>query len=293
MTIKWGIAPIGWRNDDLPELGKANNLQQLLSDIVVAKFEGTEVGGFFPDADTLNKELALRQLEIAGQWFSSYLIRDGIKKVESAFVDHCAYLKKVKATVAVVSEQTGSIQATTKNVFTAKPFFTDDEWVVVTTGLDRLGEIATAYGLKLVYHHHLGTGIQTAAEVARLLANTTPSKVHLLFDTGHSYVSDGDYLTLFDEHVDRIAHIHFKDVRANRLATSQVQGHSFTAAFLAGLFTVPGDGVIDFKPLYKRIKAMQYNGWIIVEAEQDPAIANPLEYALIARRYIDDKLMGN
>ncbi|EUJ41913.1 myo-inosose-2 dehydratase [Brochothrix campestris] len=293
MTIKWGIAPIGWRNDDLPELGKANTLQQLLSDIVVANFEGTEVGGFFPDADTLNKELALRQLEIAGQWFSSYLIRDGIEKVEKAFTEHCVYLKKVNATVAVVSEQTGSIQATTKNVFTAKPFFTDEEWVVVTTGLDRLGEIANAYGLKLVYHHHLGTGIQTGAEVARLLENTTPSKVHLLFDTGHIYVSDGDYLMLFDDHSDRIAHIHFKDVRAHSLAASQAQGHSFTEAFLAGMFTVPGDGVIDFKPLYKRIKAMQYDGWIIVEAEQDPAVANPLEYALIARRYIDDKLMGN
>lgn len=293
MTLKWGIAPIGWRNDDLPELGKDNNLQQLLSDVVVAHFAGTEVGGFFPDATTLNKELDLRQLEIAGQWFSSYLIRDGFEKVKNAFIRHCVYLKKVGATVVIVSEQTGSIQSSEKNIFTEKPLFTNEEWTVVTTGLNRLGEIANAHGLKLAYHHHMGTGIQTGAEVTRLLANTMPSKVNLLYDSGHIFVSDGDCLAVLDEHIERIAHIHFKDVRTTILADSQAQGKSFLDAVLTGLFTVPGDGLIDFKEIYKRIKSAQYAGWVIVEAEQDPAIANPLEYALIARRYIDEKLLNN
>lgn len=293
MTINWGIAPIGWRNDDIPEIGKDNNLQQLLSDIVVANFEGTEVGGFFPDAETLNKELALRDLKIAGQWFSSFIIRYGIQKVESAFKEHCEYLRTVNAAVAVVSEQTHSIQALGNNVFTEKPTFTDEEWDVLTTGLDRLGEIATTYDLKLVYHHHMGTGVQTAEEVTRLLNQTTPEKVHLLYDSGHIFVSDGDYLTLFDEHVDRIAHIHFKDVRADVLEICKADGKSFLNSFLAGMFTVPGDGIIDFTQIYARIKAAGYSGWIVIEAEQDPAKANPLEYALKARRYIDDKLLEN
>lgn len=291
--IKWGIAPIGWRNDDIPSIGKENNLQQLLSDIVVAGFDGTEVGGFFPAPEKLNYELKLRNLHIAGQWFSSYIIRDGIEKASEAFEKHCQFLKAVNAPVAVVSEQTYTIQRSdTANIFTDKPHFTDKEWDEVCQGLNHYGEIAAKYGIKVAYHHHMGTGIQTKEETDRLMANTDPDKVGLLFDTGHIYVSDGDYMSLLNDHIDRVVHVHFKDVRKKQEDDSRAKGLTFQQAFLNGMFTVPGDGDLDFKPVFKKLVENNYKGWIVVEAEQDPDKANPLEMARIARKYIDNNLIS-
>ncbi|QII51270.1 myo-inosose-2 dehydratase [Bacillus paralicheniformis] len=290
--ILWGIAPIGWRNDDIPEIGAGNTLQHLLSDIVVAGFQGTEVGGFFPEPAILNKELELRNLRIAGKWFSSYIIRDGIEEAAKEFAAHCQYLKDVHADVAVVSEQTYSVQGLDKNVFKEKPYFTDEEWQRLFEGLNHLGEIAVRYGLKLVYHHHLGTGVQTEEEVDRLMAGTDPALVHLLYDTGHAYISDGNYMNILEKHMDRIGHVHFKDARLKIIEKCKQEGKSFQQAFLQGMFTVPGDGCIDFREVYKTLLKHGYSGWIVVEAEQDPDVANPLEYALIARKYIDRHLLN-
>lgn len=289
--ILWGIAPIGWRNDDLPEIGRENTLSHLLSDIVVAGFQGTEVGGFFPEAKVLNKELQLRNLKIAGQWFSSFIIRDGIDAASKAFHNHCKYLKEVHANIAVVSEQTFSVQGIERNVFSEKPSFTDVEWKKLCSGLNELGEIADQYDLKLVYHYHIGTGIQTVEEVDRLMENTNPKYVYLLFDTGHIYVSDDDYMTLLTKHINRIKHVHFKDVRKEVMKQCKRDGKSFLQSFLAGMFTVPGDGCIDFTEVYKRLLEVNYSGWIVIEAEQEPSVAHPLEYALKARNYINEELI--
>ncbi|GGO03220.1 myo-inosose-2 dehydratase [Saccharibacillus kuerlensis] len=289
--IAWGIAPIGWRNDDIPEIGAGNTLQHLLSDIVVAGFEGTEVGGFFPEAHILNKELELRKLRIAGQWFSSFIIRDGLDRSIGPFRAQCRYLQEVKADVIVVSEQTGSVQGLDCSVFTEKPHFSDSEWDVLCRGLNELGSIAQEYGLRLVYHHHMGTGIQTAEEVDRLMAGTDPSNVQLLYDTGHIFVSDGDYMTILRKHIERIGHVHFKDARRTVLDDCRSGGKSFMQSFLSGMFTVPGDGCINFKEVYNFLTDSGYTGWIVVEAEQDPDVAHPLEYALMARRYINETLL--
>lgn len=291
-NISWGIAPIGWRNDDIPEIGKENTLSHLLSDIVVARFDGTEVGGFFPAVTILKKELRLRNLRIAGQWFSSFMIRDGLEETVKAFRNKCAYLQELNATVIVVSEQTYSIQGLERNVFSEKPYFTDAEWETLCLGLNELGRIAQSFGLKLVYHHHMGTGVQTAEEVNRLMENTDPAFVHLLYDTGHIYVSDGDYMNLLTKHVGRIQHVHFKDVREDVMDRCRVEGKSFLQSFLSGMFTVPGDGCIDFVKPYQFLLESGYSGWILVEAEQDPAVAHPLEYALMARKYIDECLLS-
>ncbi|EPZ52984.1 myo-inosose-2 dehydratase [Alicyclobacillus acidoterrestris] len=290
--ILWGISPIGWRNDDIPEIGKENTLSHVLSDIVVARFEGTEVGGFFPDAAALNKELQLRNLKIAGRWFSSYLIRDGLEAVVKAFQQHCEYLSLVCADVAIVSEQTYSVQGHSVDVFSNKPHFTDDEWEQLCLGLNELGRIAQRYGLRLVYHHHLGTGVQTGEEVDWLMANTDPALVHLLYDTGHIFVSDGDYMSVLTKHVSRIKHVHFKDVRRHVMEQCRKEGSSFMQSFLRGMFTVPGDGCIDFTEPYQFLLGAGYRGWILVEAEQDPTVAHPLEYALKARKYVDERLLA-
>lgn len=289
--INYGIAPIGWRNDDIPSIGKDNNLQQLLSDIVVAKFQGTEVGGFFPNADKLNYELKLRDLKIAGQWFSSFIIRDGIKEACQAFENHCKFLKSVNAHVAVVSEQTYTIQRSDdKNIFKDKPYFSDTEWETLCNGLNEYGKIAQEYDIKVAYHHHLGTGVQTLKETSRLMDNTDPELVGLLFDTGHIYVSDKDCLTLLQKYISRVVHVHFKDVRFDKESECREKGLSFQQSFLNGMFTVPGDGNIDFRPIFNLLVENDYKGWIVIEAEQDPQKANPLEMALKARKYIDNEL---
>ncbi|MEW4371481.1 myo-inosose-2 dehydratase [Paenibacillus kandeliae] len=290
-VIDWGIAPIGWRNDDIPEIGAGNTLQHLLSDIVVAGFQGTEVGGFFPKPDILNRELTLRKLRIAGQWFSSFLIRDGLEQVEKAFRLQCEYLQQVHAQVIVVSEQTYSVQGLDRNVFADKPYFNNQEWQLLCSGLNQLGAIAEEYGLLLVFHHHMGTGVQTADEIDRLMDGTDPAYVHLLYDTGHMYVSDGEYMLVLRKHMARIRHVHFKDARIDILSDCRNQGKSFRDCFLGGMFTVPGDGCIDFREVYDFLIQQKYSGWIVVEAEQDPDVAHPLEYALMARKYIDETLL--
>lgn len=287
--VKWGIAPIGWRNDDIPEIGMENTLSHILGDVAFAGYDGTEVGGFFPEPAILNKELELRNLKIAGKWFSSFIIGDGIDQATKDFREHCQYLKEVHADVAVVSEQTYSIQGKTNNVFTDKPHFTDEEWEILCQGLNKLGKVAQEYDLKLVFHHHMGTGVQTLEEIDRLMDNTDPNYVHLLYDTGHIYVSDENYMDLLNKHMDRIKHVHFKDVRNDVKMTCKA-GKSFLDSFLAGMFTVPGDGDIDFVPVYKKLKEVGYQGWIVIEAEQDPKIAHPLEYALKAKKYIEENL---
>lgn len=289
-NITWGIAPIGWRNDDIPEIGKENTLSHVLSDIAVAGFSGTEAGGFFPEPKILNKELKLRNLRIAGKWFSSFIIRDGIEETTKNFLEHCQYLNDLNADVAVVSEQTYSIQGADKNVFTEKPNFTDEEWSLLCEGLNLLGKVAEEHDLKLVYHHHMGTGVQTLEEVDRLMENTDPKHVHLLYDTGHIFVSDGEYLPLLEKHIDRIKHVHFKDVRKEVKERCEAEGKSFLQSFLEGMFTVPGDGTIDFIPVYKKLLEVDYKGWVVIEAEQDPNKAHPLEYALKARKYITEVL---
>lgn len=286
--IKYGIAPIGWRNDDIPEIGKENTYKQILSDAKLVGYEGTEVGGCYPtDPKELNKELALRGMRIAAQWFSGYLIRDGLEKSKEEFTKHCDFLKAVGADVAVYSEQTKSIQGMTDVcVYTEKPIYSEEEFKILADGLNILGEIANERGLKLCYHHHMGTGIQTFEETKKLMELTDPTKVYLLYDTGHIYVSDKEYMPLLENFKDRIGHVHFKDVRPNKLEEAEKNNMSFLNSFLHGIFTVPGDGYINYQEVYDYLVDMGYEGWIVVEAEQDPKIANPLEYAIKGFNYM-------
>lgn len=217
----------------------------------------------------------------------------GLKKLVRILKNIVFFLQKVNAEIAVVSEQTYTIQRLDdKNIFKDKPYFTNEEWSVLCKGLDKYGKIAQKYGLKVAYHHHLGTGVQTKKETDRLMYHTNPKLVGLLFDTGHIYVSDGDCMSLLREHIKRVVHVHFKDVRREQEAVCRRKGCSFQQSFLNGMFTVPGDGDIDFRPVFDLLVKSNYHGWIIVEAEQDPAKANPLAMALKARKYFDETLFA-
>lgn len=287
-TVKLGIAPIGWTNDDLPELGGENTFEQCISEMALAGFSGSEVGNKYPrDIPVLKKALQLRNLEIASAWFSAFLTTKPFEETEKAFKEHRDFLHEMGAKVIVVSEQGHSIQGQqTTPLFAEKPVFTDEEWQTLADGLERLGELAKDKGMKLVYHHHMGTGVQTTEEIDRLMEMTDSNLVHLLYDTGHLYFSGEDPLAVLEKHLPRIKHVHLKDVRPDVAKQVKDEQLSFLTGVKKGVFTVPGDGAIDFKSLFQALAKAGYQGWMIVEAEQDPALANPFEYALKARQYI-------
>jgi inosose dehydratase len=287
MAVKLGIAPIGWTNDDLPELGGEIPFEQCVSEMALAGFSGSEVGNKYPrDPETLNQKLKLRRLTICNAWFSSFLTTKPYDEVEAEFVRHRDFLYAVGARVIGASEQGHSIQGKKEPIFDSKPVFTDEEWERLTQGLNRLGRLAAEKRMKLTYHHHMGTGVQTAAEIDRLMANTNPKYLGLLYDTGHLAFAGEDYCAVLKKWIKRVGHVHLKDMRSAVREQAVAEKWSFLDAVKAGVFTVPGDGDIDFKPLFKILKQAGYRGWWVVEAEQDPARANPLEYALKARAYI-------
>lgn len=289
--ISWGMHPISWRNDDIKEVGAFNTLEDELLDLADLGYAGTEVAGWYPSKEETKERADARGIKIVAQWFSSFIIRDGIEAVIPEFTATCEYLEYLGATRVVVSEQTGSVQGIRDVcIFTNKPVLTDEEWPVLAEGLNRLGEIAKEHGLDLVYHHHLGTVVQTKAETITLMELTDPDKVSLLFDTGHAFVGDGDVMGLLEATIDRVAHVHFKDVRPEKMEESKKLGRSFLDSFLNGMFTVPGDGMIDFTQPYRFLIDHGYDKWILVEAEQDPAIANPHAYGLKARNYLESTL---
>lgn len=288
--IKLGIAPIAWTNDDLPELGANNTFEQCVSEMALAGFTGSEVGNKYPkDPTTLKKALNLRGIQICNAWFSTYFTSEPYEVTERDFQVHTDFLKAMGARIVGVAEQGNSIQGKNVSVFDEKPVFNEKQWQKVAAGLNRLGEIAKAKGMTLAYHHHMGTGVQTMTEITELMDRTDPQYVTLLFDSGHCMFSGDNPQEILQKYIKRVSHIHLKDVRQAVLARVHSDKLSFLEAVKAGAFTVPGDGMIDFEPLFAIIESSDYSGWLVVEAEQDPAQANPLEYALMARQYIKSK----
>ena len=286
--IRLGIAPIAWTNDDMPELGGENTFEQCISEMALAGYSGCEVGNKYPsDTTVLKKALELRGLQICNRWFSSFLISAPFEETEAEFRKALAFLKSMGAKVIGLSEQSHSIQGQPVPVFGEKYVMDDREWGLLCDGLNRLGKIAKDEGMKLTFHHHMGTVVQTAAEIDRMMEGTDPELVYLLFDSGHLAYCGENALAVLKKHGARVAHVHLKDIRPQVVDQVKAANMSFLDGVRAGAFTVPGDGVIDFAPIFEEIGRVGYSGWMVVEAEQDPAKANPLEYAIKARRYIN------
>ena len=290
--VRLGIAPIGWTNDDMPDLGAENTFEQCVSEMALAGFTGSEVGNKYPkDPAVLKKALDLRGMQICNQWFSSFLLTKPFEEVEKEARAQLEFLRAMGAKIIGFSEQSYSVQGKLDTpIFGHKYVMNNEEWARLLSGLNRLGKIALEeYGIALTYHHHMGTVIQTEEETDRFLAGTDPRYVNLLYDTGHFAFAGFDPLAMVKKYVGRIRHVHLKDVRPEVLRRVHAEDMSFLNAVRAGAFTVPGDGSIDFEPIFKVLEDAGYEGWMLVEAEQDPAIANPFEYALKGRRYIREK----
>ena len=288
--VKLGIAPIGWTNDDMPDLGAENTFEQCVSEMALAGFTGCEVGNKYPkDPAVLKKALDLRGMQICNAWFSSFLITKPYEEVEADFIKHITFLKEMGAKVVGISEQSYSIQGTDKPIFEAKYVMNDEEWDVFCKGLNRLGKTAKDMGIALTLHHHMGTVVQTEAEIDRMMENTDPELFSLLFDSGHLAYCGEDYMSVLKKYAKRIKHVHLKDIRPDVIAQVKAEHKSFLQGVRMGTFTVPGDGAIDFAPIFDVLAETGYEGYVLVEAEQDPAIANPFEYAVKARKYIAEK----
>ena len=289
-NIKLGIAPIAWTNDDMPDLGAENTFRQCVSEMALAGFSGCEVGNKYPkDVKELKKQLDMRGLSIANQWFSSFILTQPMEKVERDFAAQCEFLHAMGAKIIGASEQSYSIQGTDIPVFEGKYVMNAKEWEKLAAGLNKLGKIAQSYGISLTYHHHMGTVVQTAEETDRLMEMTDPGLFSLLYDTGHLAYCGENVTEVLKKHVGRVKHVHLKDIRPDVVNKVRAERLSFLQGVRAGTFTVPGDGAIDFAPVFDILDRAGYKGWMIVEAEQDPAAADPLEYALKARKYIAEK----
>lgn len=288
-NVKLGIAPIGWTNDDLPDLGKENTFEQCISEMALAGYQGCEVGNKYPrDVKILKHKLDVRGIQICNAWFSTFFVDGKRQETIDAFIQHRDFLHAMGAKVIGCSEQSRSIQGLDKAILKEKTIFNDNEWQLLAEGYNELARLAAEKGMKVCLHHHMGTGIQTPAEIDRYMAEVNDD-VYLLFDSGHLYYSEGSQQAMLDvleKYIDRIIHVHLKDVRDEIVAKVRAENLSFLEGVKLGTFTVPGDGVIDFKPIFTLLEKHNYQGWLVVEAEQDPAIANPFEYAVKGRQYI-------
>ena len=287
-----GIAPIGWCNDDMPELGAENTFQQIVSEMALAGFTGCEIGNKFPsDPQALKKALDLRGMRVASRWFSSFLLTQPYAQVETEFSAQLDFLAAVGANRINVSEQSYSIQGQmdVPVLRDRKYVMNEGEWTRLCEGLDRLGALAVSRGFRLCYHHHMGTVVQTAAETEYLMEHTTPGRVWLCYDTGHFTFAGEDPMAVLKKYADRVGHVHLKDMRLPVVKQARDEGWSFLQAVRNGAFTVPGDGGVQFDEVFRVLAASGYQGWLLVEAEQDPAKADPLEYAMKARTFIHEK----
>lgn len=287
-NIKLGISPIAWSNDDMHELGADISFEQCISEMAKAGYQGCEIGHKFPrDPVILHQALSRYHLRAASAWYSLYFTEEGRQKeTVDGFIKHMDFLKAINANVIVVCECGHSIHGTSLPVFEHSPVFSTHAWQKLVTGLHHIGQLAKAYDMTIAYHHHMGTGIENEEEIARLMRETDPELVSLLLDTGHLACADVDTMAVLEEHGHRIRHVHLKDIRSEILQHTKRDRLSFLNAVKAGIFTVPGDGAIPFSPIFHRLAKLAYHGWWIVEAEQDPRLANPLAYAIKAREFL-------
>lgn len=277
--VRLGINPLTWTNDDLPSLGGDTPLETCLSEGREAGFSGFELGHKFPRTpDALSRVLGEHDLSLVSGWYSSRLLERSPEEEIEAVRDHLELLKACGATVMVFCEVTQCIHGDRDIPLSRRPHLGDADWQRLSEGLNVVGDYLKEQGVHLAYHHHLGTVVESQADVERLM-DCTRDSVGLLLDFGHLVGANGDPLAIARRHASRIRHVHCKDMRFSVREALRNRDKSFLDGVLDGLFTVPGDGDIDFLPTLEHLRESGYRGWLVVEAEQDPEVAHPLTYA--------------
>jgi inosose dehydratase len=280
--VRLGIAPIGWTNDDLPELGGDIPLERCLAEARRAGYAGVEKGGKFPlDPKLLRPILEDHGLVLVSGWFSGGLLELGdVASEKKRLQPQLNLFLEMGCPVLVYAETTGTVQARMDVPVADRPKLKTDHLRRYGEKLTRLADWLKAEGCPMTFHHHMGTVIETEDEIDLLMQSTDVS-VGLLFDTGHLTFAGGDVPSTLRRHAARINHVHAKNIREPVLEKLRDERWSFLKGVIEGVFTVPGDseGCVDFREVAKILKEIGYSGWIVVEAEQDPKKADPLEMA--------------
>lgn len=279
MTIRIGINPLTWTNDDMPELGADTPLEVCLAEGAEAGYEGFELGNKFPrDPVVLGPILDGFGLALVSGWYSSALLERSAEEEIQALQAHLNLLRALGANVMVFAETTDAVHGQMETPVSQRPEMTDEQWEVFTSRLTQVADYLQGEGVRMAYHHHMGTVVESENDIDRMMEMTDES-VGLLLDTGHLTYAGGDVLGTARKHANRIVHVHCKDIRPEVLARSIESNSSFLKSVLDGVFTVPGDGCIDYTAVWSVLQSFNYSGWLVVEAEQDPAVATPLKYA--------------
>ncbi len=277
--VRLGINPLTWTNDDMPELGAETPLETCLAEARQAGFAGVELGNKFPRvASQLKPILDRHGLALVSGWYGSRLLERDVDGEMREAEPHIALLAALGCTVMVHAEVSRAIHGERGTPLSKRPVLSDADWKLLAPRLAEMGRRLRARGLHLAYHHHMGTVIESEAEVDRLMDSTGP-EVGLLLDTGHLTFAGGDPVAAAKRHAARVVHVHCKDIRAEVMRDAKARDLPFLEAVLAGVFTVPGDGCVDYAAVLPPVAAAGYAGWLVVEAEQDPARAHPLTYA--------------
>jgi inosose dehydratase len=279
MSIRFGVSPIAWTNDDMPELGGDTPVATILADAAEIGFSGVELGGKFPrEPAALGAMLAPHRLDLVGGWYSTHLLARSAEAEIAALQPHLALLKPMGSPVFIAAECSNAIHGQRATPLSETPRLGLDEWPQFGARLAAVAAHVESHGLKFAYHFHLGTVVERQVDVDRFIAHTPPN-VGLVVDTGHAALGGVDATVLIRRHPERIAHIHTKDVRRPVFDRLRAEGWSFLDGVLGGMFTAPGDGDLDFGPVMAALAAIGYAGWIVIEAEQDPGLADPRDYS--------------
>jgi len=284
MAVRIGINPITWVNDDDPSLGGATTLETILTETKAAGYAGSELGTKFPrDSAVLGPILERHGLSLVSGWYSGRIYEKEVEAEFDAILPHLTLLRELGAKVVVYADTSGERDQMSRYPVSQRARLDDAEWPAYGRKITALADRMAEFGVRMAVHHHMQTIIETNHEIDRLMAHSGES-VGLLFDTGHCVYAKGDPAALLARHVGRVNHVHCKDIRRSVLEQAWATDMSFMDAVLAGIFTVPGDGSVDYPPLLARLAEAGYSGWLVVEAEQDPARAHPLTYATMGYR---------
>jgi inosose dehydratase len=281
MKAKLGISPIAWWNDDLPELSSDISLEGCLAEARQAGFTGIETGRRFPlDPAVLGPTMKRHGISICGGWFSGLLLRDDIDREKDRIAAQIALFKTMSAPCIVYGETAGTIQGERHAPLSTRVRLSEDQIRTYGHKMTKFAEWCAENGMPLAYHHHVGAPIESEEDVD-LLMNHSGNALALLFDAGHLAFGGGDVLSVIDKHHNRISHVHTKDMRQEVADAIDRDRESFLDAVIKGAFTVPGEGSLDFENIVKRFASYGYEGWFVVEAEQDPIPHPPLKMAEI------------
>ncbi len=276
MTIRIGANPICWSNDDMPEIGGWISLEECLTEAKEFGIEGMELGNKFPrDPAVLGPILKSHGLDLVSGWYSTFLLERDAETEFAASEGHRTLLKALGAKVLIAAECTRTVHGTKSAPLSKRPVMKEGDSELFNKRLTQFAEMLRDDGLQLVYHHHMGTVVQTGPEIDRLMAGTGEA-VQLLLDTGHVTWGGDDPVRIASTYRHRIGHVHCKDVRMDVKTKSEAGDWSFLDAVLEGVYTVPGDGQVDYVSVFKELKG--YAGWVVLEAEQDPKKAPPEKY---------------